>query len=200
MSTWPTDKKLAKLRAAGKVPYSKFATSSAVLVSIAISVFLLKKQWNTFIVIREVETAALLFLAPPLCVLIVTLLVGLLQTKFFWRPALLSIQGERLSPFKVPSLARLSWGLLMHLAGWIAILIVGLFLIYLFSPAIMSLLNLNINDVVLWPWQGYTNFIPVLLIILGLLALGSWLWSRFRFMIAHRMTSEDLEKELRERE
>lgn len=213
---WPDAEKLAELRSSGQVAVSSFSLvclgSAAWLLALYVQrheLPVLQGLWLKLYARPDLLTQAAaeetlaqvfsilvrLFAAPAAVVAIAVLGGGLFQSACLIRPAALGLDLNKISPFAQPAwsgaLRRLGLALLVML------LAVGASagLVYLSAAGILGLLNLKREVVALWLPRQYSAIMPFALISLGLAAFFGWLIRRFTFMLEHRITKAEAERQ-----
>ena len=144
---------------------------------------------------RIVQSAITLLLAPAVIAAAAIIAAGLLQTKFLLRPGLLSLQLERLNPFKRLDAGLAVWRPATGLVCLLVLLVIsGALAASLFPPA-AAMLNSDPADTIWWPYYAVRTVAPFIAAAVAAAAFAAALWARLRFMLVHRMTREEMEKQ-----
>lgn len=217
-SEWPSRARLQTLREEGLFVYSRFTSSCFAAIIIFAVIFAVNRnfaalleEWSEWLQLSDPSFSQGIayfakLLAPffhiifiPICLVYCgTLLVILLQSRFFFRWRLVGLDFSRV--FRWPRLE--AGGILARIILFVCIVVsllsfVGL-VIYLGIPSIFGLLNSDLAN-----WVFWLNALPkqIALWLIPLLMFGaavSWILSRFLFMLGHRMTREEIRQELEE--
>lgn len=215
---WPDAEKLAELRLKGQVAVSAFSLiclgAAAWLLTLYVQrqeLLTLRDLWFKLyaapeLILEPASEEAIsqalsilsrLIAVPAAVVLVAVLGGGLFQSACLIRPAALGLDLNKISPFNLPgwsgSLRRLGSGLLIIILASAA----AAWLVYLTGAQILGLLNLKRELAVAWLPEHYSAALPFALISLGLAAFFGWLIKRFTFMLEHRITRAEAEKQAR---
>ncbi len=211
---WPSEHKLSELRNRGEVAFSSSATVLA--ASLASGAYLFSER----LLILELLTKAVskidqagsfyaqayadlalavlgIFLKLGLIFLLVFIVLGLLQTRFLLRPALLGIDPARLSPFRQRLSRRFSS--LIPRAAWLLILMALMYMLIwrLSGLALGSLSRGSATEILREILPGLSSFLLGGAIFLGLLIVPWLALTQLRYLMKHRMSREEVEREAR---
>ena len=216
---WPTQSKLEELHEAGLFPYSAFATRSFAALLVILVLFGMKEslleltgalhnliESGNIMYSDEsgplrhiVQQLGILILAPLAACFVGAFLCGLLQTRFTVRFSRISLDLSRISPF-APGRDR---GVLSAFASRIVICFLGLLLSYvalrMSLPSLLLLLNNGTAYFIAWPFTYLKSILGLVVLLLSFAAFLAWLFARFRFMLANRMSRDEVLREHQER-
>ena len=218
-SEWPSETKLARLRSEGLVPFSRFSSACFVGLLVVASIFLVRSKSSEFIsaylglISSDLNSlsssgaeVALLsdlvfggLVAFALALLVLPMVLGLFQTKFFFRPANLSFDLRRMLP-RIGTFGAGVGRVGLKLTLPFLLLIVPIALALIAIPRLFLLLNRDLNTFLSWLGENGSSFAPFLSGFLAVAAALGWIVSRYKFMLKHRMTRAEVEAEARERD
>lgn len=212
---WPSERKLERLREAGELPCSKFTIACASALAVGIWGFTARSGWQNFLghyrslleappnaasleeVRALIDAAANLLIVPASAALVAGLTAGLVQTRFFFRLSLLSLNFGRLNPFRPPEFA----AVVLRVGAALSVLFAGVLLscsaAWLLYPAAAAMLVQEPQRMLFWPCSALRSAAPLIFTALGAGAVAAWLAKRFAYLVRHRMTREEIEAELR---
>lgn len=209
-SEWPNEARLATLREAGIVPYSPFATAAAGCAALALTALVLKERsakffswlstdWpnlslNLATFKQLMEHLVVLLVVPCAALIVTTLVVNLLQTRFLLRPKNL-LSFERLNP-----LLKMRGGALLNYAGRSIIIGVAAFgfgiLTWVISlRTLLGLLNLRAQEMPAAIGQSMHTALIYSAIITLVLTGVAWFLARMLFLNKHRMSRAEVLQE-----
>lgn len=217
-SELPTPKRLSELREQG-VAHCSFVTTRLAASGAALAAISLQHgEWSRFIdrlmgplqsgagEIYEplllyadlVEPAAKLFFVPLLAAAIVAVLVGTAQTRLLFHfKALTPDTGRLFNPAglnPLPGLKRAAGALI---AGAAALVLAGLCWAALVWEVVRSFTSGR--SALTWSaGELGGSLAPVVILLISVAAVVSWFGSKYLFILRHRMSSEEIEQELRE--
>jgi flagellar biosynthesis protein FlhB len=192
--------KLEELRAEGLVPYSEFTTACAGAIGVLFGVSIVINEMRGLrAVLSAVDVAQghvaidslvaqmmphlLRALVIPVLLLIVfTLLAGLLQTKFLFRPKNLALRLNRLSPGAHLSLAAYITRVLTAPPLALLLCVLGILPALIVSRDVLAPLSATPAYVPLWGSKLWISFISIICIALTALGILSWVGCRFVFL------------------
>lgn len=200
----PTEKKLARLREKGIVPYSKVATFCVLIPLIIISSL---SSYKHILNLKElISTSNLseftnlfgIILLPAAVVFLGVFLTIMLQTKFLLKPTLLIPQFSRINPFNrhfsiVSALSRI-------LAGLIELCLFGAitaFTAYIALTGCAQIFNLPLEKAFIIFQKFGICILLILIFLCSICIVFGILASRYLFRKRHGMTREELELEER---
>ena len=204
----PNEAKLAELREQGIVPYSRLATTcggalfaAATLPTVSIE---LRSAWKLYLslISSAIDKSPLFAIPPELAQLLLKIvflpaisalvgasLVGVLQTKFLIRLGNIGFDLGKLAKTGDPG------GVLIRLLASVPT-VVCLFLVSLAIALLLlrDILSILLNDakyLAVWSDKLSISLVTLLCLTLGILGILSWLFSRYAFMMKHRMIAEN---------
>ena len=200
----PTERKLARLREHGIVPYSRVATF-AILNLLLIACLVI--GYNRLVTIREIiEKGELdklshefwIFLVPAIVTIMGVFLAIMLQTKFLLIPKLVLPQIARINLFSgrfsiVNIFSRVSCGV----AELVIFSIISALMVYLAFITVVQVFNLSLGEVLPEYRKFILGVLPVLALACLICIVPSILISRLLFRRRNSMTREELELEER---
>lgn len=216
---WPTEGRLADLRDKGIFSYSDLTTASAALAALLLSIYMLResflKLWLGFRSVIQnsrdsIDFKALselgwplleLTIIPLLSALVVSLLVGLFQTKFFVRPARVAFDLSRLKPFgeRVQDKHHSPFlGFVRELGINMTALCIGALIFLALARDFAAFLNPNVKFIISTLGSVLEQLLAIACGVLIVSALVMWTINRLIFLLAHRMTKQEIESEARE--
>lgn len=216
---WPSPAYLQELREGGIIAYSHFSTACISALAVYLTMWQQLAEWRTFLegyrakiigpavagaginweALRLLtQQGAVLAVAPLAAAAICGLGFGLLQTRFFFHPAELSLDAQRLNPLRLAAfftgLKAFSWACLLA-----PLVIMGaLFLMWYYAALVLSPLSGGLPVLLGVPRRVCHS--GAMLVVPGLIALAAaaWLVRRMVFMHTHRMTKQEVLAEEKE--
>jgi|GEM_PF-5121537 len=216
---WPSRMYLAELREQGIVAYSRFCTCCFSALAVYLALNGQFAEWRNLLELyaKSLESGAAAktslawedvkvligksfwtLLAPVAAMVVSTLIVGLLQTRFFFRPGQVALNLARLNPVRpaIISRALCEIGQVLSL-GWL-ILVVAVLLTWYYAPLVLSCLNGDVSALVSLPRRVFEAGLLVLIPALTGLACLAWSANQLLFRHRHRMTRAEVMAEARE--
>lgn len=211
---WPTRQRLEDLRKGGVVPYSKFVSRCLALACLAGAAPAAMRAFAEFTkeYLRQINGAAdsgavfamlnsaaellrTVVILPLALVVAVILMAGLFQTKFMLHGGNISFNLGRLPNFSGLTLRSLFGAAFWAVAALCLLCMGGAAVLYFCLPAAGELLNHEREY--LFRWARAVSFSAVLCTLVAslILALCALLMSRVAFMMRHRMSTEELDRE-----
>lgn len=210
---WPSEKLLADLRDRGLVPLSPFACRCGATLGFLLSFWAMRSRLEhsldpiatafrsgSLAPLAEALRGIALVVGVPLLVASLSgVVVGLLQTKFLFSMNLLSVKTQRLG----------RWGAAFHaffssaaygLVGIVLCAACGLLALRLGWTGLLYVLNNDKLYLTRWVPSGIQLALAPLAAVLAIGAVLAWFIARLRFMLRHRVSREELERDSYERD
>jgi flagellar biosynthesis protein FlhB len=211
----PSEAKLKNLREQGVVPISRFSGRCIGTIAYLAALWMMRSSAvEGFAKLKSVSDSAPLtpvlkealakllpvFAGPLLISAIVVLLWGLFQTRFLFRFGLLSPDGARLMRFGAPDLSGILFRSLTGIAQGLCFLAAGALAARICWTGVMYLLNNDRLYLASWASSIAQVSLAPICIVLAVLAVAGFFSARFLFFMRHRMTRQELEREVVESE
>lgn len=216
---WPSSRKRERLRAAGILPFSPFAVAALVMIALLGAGFLFPREWESCLAdwhaafaaaaSRDDALRSALFAAERLRGWLICLaatvffsaaLGVLLQTGFFFDFGISAPRMARLNPFRggaAGGILRRTW---FAAVGWIACLAVSFGALRFCLPVVVGILQGDRAAAAQSARRLLETATPAAIAVLGIAAAAGWAWSRVSFAMRHRMTQQEINQEISERE
>ena len=202
---WPTAQKLESLRGDGLVPISK--TSLRLVASAALIVYFSTQHAEIASLLKDISNPNLdlegladkskqlgfFIVIPAIISFLAMLVVGMLQTKFLFRPSLCAPNASRFSG-KIISKEKFV-SAFMSIVLFLLIALVSMLCFWKFASQYLSLLNMHDTDIIKHVdfWSG--TAVIVVPVVLVLIAFFSWILATISFMFRYRMSRMEVLRE-----
>lgn len=205
---WPSKARLETLREEGIVPYSRLSTSCAGVVGVMFGLAVVRKDlinWYGEYFSSEMDISTTFgylsrfpvttFILPVLFCALFCFGWGFFQTKFLFRWSNLTFSFGKLMNAKLPNLGKILQqvvALCLTVFSFLAASVV----VYFFSlRESIALLNHDIDYLFKWMDSNFIRFGPIFLFLFVLIGAFSWVIVRYKFMMKHRMSRQELIEE-----
>ncbi len=210
---WPSEQKIADLRREGELYLSLTTIRMIGLAAVSLFIIVWGKGFFSELTqyfskltttdIRVVEEFGSRIMAQILLgvvgVAMLCFVVGVLQTKLFFRLNTISPQPNRLWLHKARHSQGVGYKVAVILLSLPLLGLASIFLIRVFWPELFKLLPTGIHGLAPSLAVLAELFFGVLASFAIVFAFISWLAARYRFMLRHRMTRAEIENEARQR-